>query len=262
MSVLNSLDSMLLSAQSNGLLVRSLYDIMPNSTTAATSSCGYTSAQRWPNPFTVPSVAAPVTGIVFPNIKLIPSTGNPSATTMAGIEYLLGTVTANGGTGTFADGVIMPTKTIRGTSIQTATQEVYAVVTTVMVGAGSYTLTITYTDQSGNTGATATLTIPNVASVNSAFNITPHLANGDYGMQDITNITLTGTSGVIKIYGVLVLHKAMTSAQNSSSALQVPPIVMPQQQWVASAGDVISFWKLGDTGTTNIIAQLVGVGET
>src|SRR5205807_1416914 len=118
------IDSMLASAANNGLLTRSLFDQVTSSTTAATTSCGYVSAQRFPTPFTVPSLGASVTGVVFPYVG-IGCSSNSTGSYVCGIETLLGTVTANGGTGTFVDGSVMPTRTVKGVSVVTATQQVF-----------------------------------------------------------------------------------------------------------------------------------------
>lgn len=259
-SVLNSLDNMLASAYTNGLLVRSIY-VSSGSSTAATTSSGYTTHQRLPNQFIVPSLGTGITGVVFPNIKLLHSNGNTPLGMICGLETLLGTVTANGGSGSFSAGSVMPTKTIRGTSIVTAASCIFAVVTTVMVGAGTYTLTITYTDQNGNTGNTATLTIPNVAAVNSAFAIAPHLANGDTGIREVTGITLTGTTGVIKIYGLLPLQTSVGNGQSSGSTINVPLLSYANEMWPAVAGDILAFYSYGGA-SGQILAMLVGVADS
>lgn len=243
--VLNSLDNIIDSIGNYGSLIRMHTDTFASNTTAATAASGYITAQRFPNPFTVPGYGSGVTDAYMTHLSMM--TDRNIVDMVFGIEYLLGTVTANGGTGTFADGVAMPNRKVNGSSIQSASQMLFAVVTTVMVGAGNYTLTITYTDQGGNGGATSTLTIPNVSAVNSAFLINPHLASGDSGVQDITGITLTGTTGVIKIYGLLVLGNSIFGTQTTSLPNPIQSITVPEIMWNITTGETLNGYRLNNT---------------
>ena len=258
MSVLDSVDNMLASDADNGSMRRVLFDFK-TVTTVATTTSGFVSAGRFPRNFTIPTVGAGLTGMVFPYFKM--SSNQNLSMLVGGLEYLLGTITANGGTGTFVAGSSMPTKTVSGTSLQTSSGLLFAVISTVMVGAGTYTLNLTYTNQGGTGGQTITaMNIPNVAAVASAFFINPYLANGDRGIQTLTAATLTGTSGVIKIYGLLPL--AFASSENSTHPLSMPNVMMiPANIYTCTAGETLGFYEVGTTGVSDLVVALNGIGE-
>lgn len=254
-SVLNSFDTLIASSSANGPLLRSYYSRL-SATTAANITSGYVTAQRYPSPLIMPaSFGTGITGAVFPYIRMVNEDGNTAI--VCGIEYNLGTLTISGNT--FADGVAMPTKTIRGSSIVTATQMAFLQVSANLT-ATTPVITITYTDQSGNTGNTATMTLPTNATLNSAFNITPHLANGDTGIRDITNMsTDVGTAGSLVVRGLLVLNVS----NNSTGAMcgSQDPLTVPHLMWKAEASENIAFYRLGNTAASNIIAVLNGVAD-
>src|SRR3990167_5532900 len=205
-TVLSSIDNMLKSAAEQGTFVRHYASIIPSAATAATVNCGYTTGFRYPEIITIPSLGPGVTGALFTNIQLVAITANTIAT--CGIEYILGTLTGDSGTGIFAAGVVMPTKTIGTSRIQTASQKTFLYISTVLP-AVSPVITITYTDQDGNTGATAVLTLPASSAINTIYDITPHLTAGDTGIRAVTAMSWTNSpaSGVAKVLGVLVLQQ-------------------------------------------------------
>lgn len=256
-TTLNSIDNMLASAANNGLLTRAISSIVGGATTAALTTCGSMSVQRHPSTFVMPSVGAGLTGAYFPYIKLLQE--DASAEIVACLEYSLGTLAVSGNV--FSDGVAMPTKLFGGavSSVVTATQMAFLVVTAALT-ATTPTVTITYTDQDGNTNQTATLVLPTSPALNTAFMIHPHLASGDSGIRDVTNISISaGSAGSLAVKGCLLLSAATCALANVAS--QLPPLAAPIVMWLVEAGEVIAFYRLGITTTNSLVAVLSGVAE-
>jgi hypothetical protein len=109
------------------------------------------------------------------------------------------------GSGTFTDGNAMPTENVLGVSRQ-LNSPIIGEVTTALSFSSTCTLTTTYTDQDGNTGAsTGAVSLTTGWLVGQMGFLT--LASGDCGTIDITNITRGGSpgspSGVIKFWGII-----------------------------------------------------------
>lgn len=115
-------------------------------------------------------------------------------------------------TNVFTDGSAMPTVTELNTS-RSLPGIVLAEVTTVL-SATPGNLSITYTDQSGNTAATSAQTISGSAAVGSIGMVV--LNAGDIGAVDITTAARTGGSsptGVFKFWGVIPIAMVYNSSQ-------------------------------------------------
>lgn len=252
-TTLNSLDTIIASAQTSGIYVRTLTSITA-AITAATSTSGYITHCRAPDVLTVPSLGTGLTGMYITNFNY---TSQLKVGAYLMNEFSLGTLTVSGNV--FADGSVMPTKTIRKTSITTASQMAFAVVTTTLV-ATTPVLTITYTDQNGNTGNTATMTLPTNAAANSAYAIHPHLATGDTGIQDITNISIsTGTAGVINIFGCLILARTGEAATAHNNSL--PPLAISEEVWLCETGESLAVYTKDLTSACMHVAVIHGVAE-
>ena len=254
----NNIDFMLAQAANEGLMRRFFISNVAATTTANTTS-GYITAQRYPHLITIPSLGSGITGVYFPVIRVCHSTIR--TVLVCAIEYLLGSTTFANNTGTFSSGVSMPNKTIRGTSVTTATILPMLAVSTVLAGATTPTITITYTNQDGTTGRTAVLTLPSNPSVNTAFMIGPHLNSGDTGIRSVQNIVAGAsiTSGVLGVYGLLIL-----AAANQEGATAMPgmgPMILPHVPYIAVAGDTIGFYRFGTAVAMNLHAMLVGVAD-
>lgn len=259
MSVLDSLDAMLASVADHGPMLRCMHLFVPSTTTAATEQCGGITAARYTSAWTMPSVGSGLAGAYFPNIRL--AANQSIASVIAGLEYSLGTLTVSGNS--FADGVAMPSKRSNGglTPVQTVASEILVVVTATLT-ATTPVLTITYTDQDGNTGQTATLTLPTNAAIHSAFRVNPHLASGDTGIRDVTNLSIsTGSAGSLVVYGILplaILTMTATGAAGSNS-----PLIAPAVLYLVEPGDVIGFYRYVDaTVASSAFVMLSGVAET
>lgn len=235
-------------AQTNfGIYNRQIWTRIPNSTTAVSASTGgQCTAQRYPIRPVIPSVGAGCDGFIATGISLVSAAS--SNLTIVGLEYLLGTITLPG---TFTDGVVMPTKKVRGASIQTAASMVFGVVSTTVVG--TPTVNITYTDQDGNTGNTMTFTTPAGPQLNTALLLSNRFASGDTGIRDITAMTQSGgTSGVIQIYGILPLHIEYQLNANSPVSILSNPIV----PYLLAPGEFLGFYRLFQNGTVEMYASI------
>jgi hypothetical protein len=209
--------------------------------------------RRFDRPITIPSVTAPVTGFYITAVVVAPSQVQGQ---IVGLEYLLGTI--NIGTGSFTDGVAMPTKTIRGTSVQTAASLAFCAVTSAV--SGTSTITITYTNQSGTTGRTASLTLPNNAALNSAFYIHPHLQAGDTGIRDVTNITRSGgTAGVVAVYGILPIRSI---ASATMAGQDTSPLAVPELDVLCEPGEALNVYGIGATSAGDVAVMIAGVPAT
>lgn len=224
-------------------------------TTAANTTSGYVAGQKFLPTIPVPAVGTGIEGYVITMCDMVQLTSGVVSVCVN--ETLLGTLTVSGNV--FADGSAMPSKTVRGSLVQTASQLAILVVDTNMT-ATTPVVTITYTDQGGNTNQTATLTLPSTAKAQSTFLINSHLASGDTGIQDITNISIsTGSAGVIKIYGCLILG---VSVQGTTPQQSLEPFSAPMVQWVNQANDTIAFYGFGSNAVADLYACLAGTPET
>ncbi len=252
-NVLKSTDNLIASAITNGMLSRAIALRLSLAVTAATATSGYNTIARFPTVFTVPSLGAGLTGMYLTSCEM--EIGIFGAH-FAALEYSLGTLTVLGNI--FAAGVSMPSKPINGVSIQTASVYPLLFVSTTLA-ATTPVVTITYTDQDGNTGNTATLTLPTNAAINSCFAIHPHLAAGDSAIRAITGMSISiGTAGVLKVLGLLVLSSGGTAISGNSKTIQ--PLVDPSPLYLCETGDLISFFK-GNNSLGDTVVILGGVAE-
>lgn len=254
-TTLNSLDNIISQTTGKGNWPVWWSGVPAGATTAATATCGYVTAQRFNNPIVMPSMGSGVTGAWLTYCRM--SSAASTTTCMAGLEYLLGTLTVSGNS--YSDGVAMPTKTVKGTSVTTAASAIFAVVTTTMT-ATTPVLTINYTNQAGTTGRSCTITLPTNAAAGSAFLITPHLQSGDTGIRDLSasapnGLSIsTGSAGVIKLYGVLPLSE---SASNFTDVPYTPdPLTVPQVPILCEAAESVGFYRFGNTAQVIMRAAL------
>lgn len=208
---------------------------------AATTTSGYISAHRCKTPFTVPSFSGPTEAyLTYCDMTY----GASNHVLLMALEYDLGNI--NMSTGTFTQNLTMPSKTIEGASIQTASMLTLATVTSA-VTATTPGLTITYTNQSGTGGQSASMTLPtNTNTLNTAYLMTPHLASGDTGVRAITACTKSaGSAGTINFYGLLPLAFGTTSTGMASGTSS--PLTTPFPNFPIAAADTISWWIFDST---------------
>lgn len=252
-NVLRSYDDLISQATGQGMLRRAIYANRA-ATTSATTTSGGINLCRIPTRFTVPTLGGSVTSAYFTYIRTFYSSSN--AFVVGGHETDLGTLTVSGNS--FSAGSTMPTKTVEGSSIQTASIFPVVVVSASLT-ATTPVLTITYTDQDGNTGQTCTMTLPTSPTVQTGFFMAPHLANGDTGVRAITNMSIsTGSAGTLKVYGVIPQHIGITGLVGTANSLDFLQAPLPLIPFVA--GDVLSFYVNG-TATNDFCAFLGAVGD-
>lgn len=253
-----TINAAIASSATNGMMQRMYYIRMSSSITAATAASGAVSVMRGTQRPQMPSNGSGVSGFIATNAWGFNNLVNTGL--IYGLEYELGSLAVSGNT--FTDGVAMPTKTVRNASITTAASLIFAVAT-VAVTATTPVLTITYTNQDGNTGQTATLTLPTSPVINTGFYVTPHLASGDTGIRDVTNMSIsTGTAGTIKVYGVLPLMMSTGSSANVGIANVLSPFNSTIVPYLIEPNEYIGFYRFGSTGTGEIFAGFNLVPET
>mgnify|MGYP001583871190 CR=1 FL=1 len=253
-TALNALDNMVSQNQAKGPAIRSFMSYLSANTTAATTTSGYTSGQRFPDTITVQSVGAGVSGGYVTGCELWSSR---TVCCVIALETTLGTLTVSGNS--FAGGSAMPTKTVAGTSLTTATLIPVIVVTTALT-ATTPILTITYTDQDGNTGQTATMTLPTNPVINSAFLVAPHLAAGDTGVRAVTGLSIsTGSAGTLRAFGLLPIVLGFVAA--NVAILMPSPLATSLPMFLCEANEVIAVYNFGTALTSQIRADLTFVAE-
>jgi len=254
--VSKSIDNILASSQVNGALPIHHWGRIGATTTAANTTSGYVTAQRLNNPIAMmSSFGSGVSGAVLTRCDMVNITS--STALLCAIEYELGRIDL--ATGTFTAGSTMPTKSVAGVGIQTAAEMMFLVSTTTAT-ATTPVITITYTDQDGNTGQTASMTLPTNSLINSAYSISPHLATGDTGIRAVTNMTKSaGTVGILRVYGLLVLQTTIQGVGGMPSRL--PQLTLPLIPWTVAASEIISFYRIGSTAVCDIASVLSFVGD-
>ena len=225
---------------------RHIWTRIPAATTqiGATTS-GQCVAQRYPIRPVIPSVGAGCDGFIATNV----SCSNEDATTahIIGLEYLLGTIT---NPNTFTDGVAMPTKKVRGTSVQTAASIIFAVADTNITG--TPTVNITYTDQNGNTGNTFNFVSAITMAANTALLINNRMTT-DTGIRDITAMSATGlTAGTIRIYGILPIY--ISTLQ--SAEYRVPLLSAPIVPYLLQPGEFLGAYRFFSSATNELYLSI------
>lgn len=239
-----TLDNLIASNATYGSFCRAIQSTMGSGAkTAASTTSGYTTGARFPDPLVLPSsFGTGVTGAIPTQIQLYQGGSTSGGTMVAGLEVNLGSI--NLATGTFTDGSAMPSRSIVGAnnSIQTAAMMVMAVIRTGVTGIP--TLSITYTNQAGTGSRTASMTLPTTTVVLSAFLMMPHFQGTDTAMQDITNVTKSaGTAGIIDFYGVIPMSvQAGAGVQVSNIDILSTPLPLISLQ----PSDTVSMYIFSD----------------
>lgn len=261
MANFDSLSSILNAQIASGPYIQAWYGNISSTTTAANTTSGGTTGQRFEPTLTFPaSFGGGITGAICTSAGCLSGLySNPMNHIMA-IEYLLGTLTVSGNS--FTDGVAMPTKKIRSNGT-TTTSTTGTPMPILYVASGltatAPVVTITYTDQDGNTGNSCALTLPNNPLVGSCFLMKPHMASGDEGIRDVTNISIsTGTAGSLKVFGLLPIHTS-----EGGVSIGHPQQSMPINNYLIEASDTISVTRWGiSSSNTPVYSYLVATAET
>lgn len=233
-------------AQTNfGSYNRQFWARIANTSSLSAITQGQCTAQRYPIRPVIPSVGAGCDGFIATNISCfnnLTDTGH-----IIGLEYLLGTITSPN---TFTDGVTMPIKNVRGTSVQTAASIIFAVADTAVTGLPN--INITYTDQDGNTGNTFNVPISSTIAINTAYMINNRMTT-DTGIRDITAISATSlSSGTIKIYGILPIYIGLVH----NTEYRVPLMSSPLVPYLMQAGEFLGIYRLFSQGTNEVYVSM------
>jgi len=260
-----TLDQAFSDAQTYGSLQLAMYFKNAATTAAATNVNGGISIQRCSLggnsglAYTVPSVTAPTTGFCFTGLE---ATASVVGGLLVGLEYTLGTLTVSGNS--YSDGVAMPTKTVRGSSIQTSSLITMAYVSASMT-ATTPVLTFNYTNQAGTTGRSSSITLPTNATVNSCYLVNNNLQSGDTGIQDLSasgpnGLSIsTGSAGTVKLIGILPIGFIHTGGANSANPIDV--LDSPSTVYKAEAGETIGFYYFNNALAMDGIVCLNGTPE-
>lgn len=238
-NTMNSTDEMIASAQTYGMWNIAYFNIgAGGGFTAATTSSGGITTGRVNSDIVMPSFG---TGINCAFSTFADMWNEDSSTTMLlGIEYNFGSIALS--SGTFTDGVAMPTKTVGGASVQTASMLSFCHIDSTLTG--SPALSITYTDQDGNTGNTCSMTLPSGSLISSGFFMNPHLANGDTAIRDITACSRTGgTGGTVSFRGLLPL------AWQIKGDYAISPLLYSMPKFPIATGETLAIWRFGSTSS-------------
>lgn len=254
-TVLNSLDNIISQATAQGTWRRNLFALQNSSTTAANITSGFNSGYRYSNTWTVPTFGGAVTAAYCTYFRAL--CGITSYCAVLAYEQTLGTLTVSGNV--FAAGSAMPTRTIEGVSTTTATL-MPVLVSTAAVTATTPVVTITYTNESGTSSRTATLTLPTNATANACFQIQPHLQSGDTGIRSVQNISIsTGSAGTFKVYGLFPLGIVASAAASANSAFDF--LASPFPMFPLATSDVLAIYQIGSTTASSVFASVCLVGD-
>jgi len=248
---LRSLDDMMAQQNTYGIMPVSHYSYITATTTAATTTSGYQTLQRMSQTFTVPSLGTNVTNAYVGMFKATSGGSGTPSINMACVEVTLGTLTVSGNS--YSDGSAMPSRTpyLYGAgSSQTLASMIPVAYISTTLAATTPVLTFNYTNETGTTGRSGTVTLPTNAAANSAFFLQPHLQSGDTGIRDLSasapnGLSIsTGTAGVIRVVGLIPIAEIPTSGTGGHS-LTSDTRRLGDSSYPLQGGDVISFWRIG-----------------
>lgn len=251
---LRSLDDLMAQQNSYGIMPVGHYATLTAITTAGTATSGYQTLQRFPQTFTVPSLGSGVTNAYMGMYRALNGGSGTGQQIMACLEVTLGTLTVSGNS--YSDGSAMPSRIPylygAGSSQSLGSMIPVAYVSTTLT-ATTPVLTFNYTNESGTTGRSGTVTLPTNTTANSAFFLQPHLQSGDSAIRDLSAATpnglsiSTGTAGVIRVVGLIPL--AEITAGTSGQTLTSDNRRAGETAYPLQGGDVISFWRLGTSSS-------------
>lgn len=207
---------------------------------------------------TMPSLPSGVTNYIPTRVSAFSQQGSNWALLFAWLIDL-GSINISGASGTFTDGSAMPTVTEAGVS-RVMDSAMIAVVDTAL-NATPGTLTVTYTDQDGNSQTTAAHTM--VASSIAGSASPMRLVSPDTGVRDITAAARaagTTPTGVVRFYGVIPIT---TISPFQSSTVYCENLVGPSGfNPVRQGGSaLLGIFALNNTAAKTVIGCVDFLGD-
>lgn len=117
-------------------------------------------------------------------------------------------------------------------------------------GSTGTTATISYTNQAGTSGQSASVTLP--ASVKAATVLPVQLAAGDYGIESVQSVTLAASTGTAGSFGVTLAWKLATAAIPTGTGYQAFDYSQVGMPAIVS-GACLSFYVHSTSTTTGTI---------
>lgn len=176
-----------------------------------------------------------------------------ASATQSGVLLLVDRLWHNGGiniTSTSAQNITSPTWPARdGAGLDQGFSVALGVEVSAAVGAGTPTLTASYTNQAGTSGRTGTNIIPTVASSAAGTFYMLGLQSGDNGVRSVQSLTLsaTWTSGTINLVAYRVIAALELPGAFIPNAIDALTGGMPQLH----NGSVLQFIFLPSTTTAS-----------
>jgi hypothetical protein len=172
--------------------------------------------------------------------------------------FNLGSIDISGASGTYTDGIAMPTRTVLGTSTQIPGMCIMEATTALNATPG--TLTTTYIDQSGNAAeAAAAQNLGASSTVGSCSFLIPN--SPDLG---VTNITAASRSGGTTPTGVITYWGCIPIALVPSTTTVAVVDNLVQNGMVARLGtsSTIGVFAIGSIALTAVAGFMSMVGDT
>lgn len=217
-------------------------------TAAAVATAGGVTMQTWDRGKAVPAYHSDVDGVVVTNYRA--SFLNTTESYLLFRGATLGAATIAAGSSTFVPGSAMPSRRYCG---KPAAQQIPADmptlrVTTALSGGTVATVVITYTNQDGTGGRTATLVLGTNPGVGSSYLITPHLQGTDTGILSVQNISVTGVNaGAVQVAGFKAIATDMHYTSSGAANVQ---LAMPKRHLILQTGDLLNVAKFGTNAST------------
>lgn len=240
-----SIDDILGAEDQEGYLKWTWNERTTPAVTAATATTGYNSWMRGLTQYVMPSMGANVAGAYCIHSNAY---NFAAGQMMLAYETLLGSCSRAAGTDTFVPGSAMPSRRWTGkagAAAQLVSNHTMLYVPATFSGAVGVVCTITYTNENGVSGRTATLTLGSNPLIGTAHQIGPHLQSGDLGIQSVQGISFSGgTTCSVRIYGILplALHHSGTGLTGGMGQFMIP---VPQP--LLQAGDTLAIYRGGTT---------------
>lgn len=230
--------------------------------TPATASggptAGFHNVQCWDRDYVVPALGAGIEGAVISNYG-----GHATPTTEQVLVWktVMGTLTVAGNS--FSAGSAMPSRKHLGRTAaeQTVAKLPVLYVKTSLSGGTFATVTITYTNQDGVSGRTATVGALPTANppAGSGYFVAPHLQAGDTGMLSVQGMSVSGvTGGVFELWGCVDLaHEVLFTTAGGANVQVTLPHLPPLLQ----AGDLLNVLRVNSTTSVGSFCEfdLIGV---